>query len=136
MKTSSPVRSLCRVLHSRLEEVDTVSEEIRAFISANGLVRKSFGLELLARECLNNAVLHGNRQQASKMVRLNLRLGRRWLRLQIADEGPGFNWRRFRHNRVKLTATHGRGFSIVEKYSDKANYNRCGNQITLWLRVD
>ena len=134
MKTSLPIRSLHRVMPSRLKEVDAVSVEVRTFMSVHGLAKKSFGLELLLRECLNNAILHGNRRQAAKKVSLDLRLGRRWLRLRIADEGPGFNWRRFRHNKAKLTATHGRGFSIVEAYSDKSSYNRCGNQITLWLK--
>ena len=129
----SRTRMLQRELVARLEEVEAVCLELRAFLAANGLAADSFAVELIARECLNNAVIHGSRGQARKKVRLHLRLGRRWLRLQIADEGPGFNWRLASRSAPEITATHRRGLSISNLYADRVAFNRRGNQITLWM---
>ena len=120
-------------MRSQLKAVDAVCMELRSFMLAHGLVKKSFAMELIVRECLNNAILHGNRLKAAKKVFLDLRLGRRWLRLQIADEGVGFDWRKARGVKADITATSGRGFSIVKSYTDRVSYNQRGNKITLWV---
>ena len=133
MKAHLPARWLRRVIRSRPTEVDTVCLEIRAFMAASGLTVRSFAVELIARECLNNAVLHGNQQHADKNVRLELHWGRRWLRLQIADEGAGFNWRTARGRPAEASAVSGRGRAIAKLYADRVAFNRRGNQITLWL---
>jgi serine/threonine-protein kinase RsbW len=117
----------------RLEAVDTVCLELREFAAANGLEANGFALELLARECLNNAVLHGGREQANRTASLALRVGRRWLRLQVAHEGAGFNWRLARREVPEVSATSGRGMAISACYADRVGFNQRGNRITLWL---
>ena len=126
-------RFLRRDIPSRLEEVDAVCLEVRAFVTANRMAADSFAVELIAREFLNNAVLHGNQNQASKKATLSLRLGRRWMRLQIADEGAGYNWREARRTVADPAATSGRGLAIGALYADRISFNQCGNQITLWF---
>ena len=121
-----------REIPSRLERVDAVCLELRAFLAARA-VADGFAVELMARECLNNAVLHGSPRPARQKVSLSLRLGRRWLRLQITDQGAGFNWRQVCRHTPAPTATHRRGLSISRLYADRVAFNRRGNQITLWL---
>lgn len=135
MKASVQVsaRRLTFVIPSRLEAVDTVCLELRSFLLANELSKACFVVELVARECLNNAILHGNQCQEDKKASLNLCLGRRWIRLEITDEGAGFNWRQSRRMKADATATHGRGLSIGSQYAGRMRFNRKGNRITLWL---
>ena len=121
------------LIPSRLEAVDAVCLELRAFMTANGLAADSFAVELIARECLNNTVLHGNQNQPRKTACLSLSLGRRWLRLQIADQGAGFNWRQACLTAADPEATSGRGLAIAILYADRISFNQSGNQITLWL---
>jgi serine/threonine-protein kinase RsbW len=121
------------VLHSLPEEVDAVCLELRSFLQAHGRAADAFAVELLAREALNNAVLHGNQSQPDKTARLDVRLGRRWLRLQITDEGPGFNWRAARRGLPEADTASGRGLLISDLYADRVAFNQRGNQITLWL---
>ncbi len=96
----------------------------------------SFAVELLARESLNNAVTHVNRSFADKKMRLDLRVGRKWVRLQVADEGPGFDWREARRRHCRLDSESGRGLTICARYAERIRFNRSGNQITLWFRRD
>ena len=46
------------------DAVDGVCRDLRAFLSTSGVSAAGFGIELVARELLNNAVLHGNRIRA------------------------------------------------------------------------
>jgi serine/threonine-protein kinase RsbW len=125
---------LFREFPSRLKAVEPLCREIRALLQANGLAEVLFPVELSARECLNNAILHGNEGKASRRVGLELHIGRRWIRLQVTDEGRGFPWRAARS--VSLQdgmATHGRGLSICLLYAHRVAFNQRGNRITLWL---
>jgi serine/threonine-protein kinase RsbW len=131
---TQPPLQLCRTIHSRLEEVNAVCLRVRALLSAAGLQKKSFVVELMTRECLNNAVLHGNKGNRQKQVGFTLSCGRSWICVQIADEGEGFNWRRARREPVDWSSTSGRGLSIVRSFADEVRFNRRGNQITFRLR--
>jgi serine/threonine-protein kinase RsbW len=120
-------------ISSDLAEVDAVCLELRKFFTGLGLKDGFFGPELLAREFLNNAVLHGNLGQAEKQVTITIRVGRRWIRIRITDEGSGFNWRELRNRQPEETSTQFRGLPIGSIYADRIKYNRQGNEVTIQL---
>jgi serine/threonine-protein kinase RsbW len=125
--------SLCQTIPSQLDEVELLCLKIRDLLQTNGLAEACFGVELLARECLNNAVIHGNRRDADKSVGLCLWLGRAWIRLEVSDEGQGFAWRKAGRKRPAATAASGRGLQLYELYAGRVRFNRRGNRITLWI---
>ena len=133
----TPRLRLSRTLRSRLRDVDAVCLEIQAALRKQRLGSRSFALELMARECLNNAVLHGNRADPKRRVELDLSCAQKWICLRVSDEGSGFNWRRHRKRAVSsrgtTNATDGRGMAILAAYADRVRFNRGGNQVTLWL---
>jgi len=135
MKSAAQVRPSCllRAIPSRMEQVDQVCDELRIFLRERQLDGIAFGVELVARECLNNAVLHGNAGNRRKRVMLHLLCGRKWICIQVTDQGAGFNWRKAREAAVDLAATSGRGLPILQQYADRIRFNRRGNQVTLWL---
>lgn len=135
----NPRRSLLsfrRTVASRLTETDGLCRSLRDWLSEVGLPARSFAVELLARESLNNAVTHVNRSDVDKKIRLELRVGRKWMRLQVADEGPGFDWRKARRRHHELDSESGRGLALFSLYAEQVRFNRRGNQITLWFRRD
>ena len=123
--------SFCRTIASRLTEVDGLCLSIRMWLNQAGLTTECFAVELLARESLNNAVIHGNAGYADRAIRLELCVGRKWIRLRVTDEGPGFDWRKARRRRSELEAESGRGLALFTLYADQVRFNRRGNQITL-----
>lgn len=125
--------SICETIASRLSEVDSLCLKIRDMLYANDLGEVCFGVELLARECLSNAVIHGNKGIADKSVRLSLSVGRQWIRLQVDDEGEGFDWRKLRRRRSDANDTSGRGIELYELYAARVRFSRQGKQITLWI---
>ncbi len=127
--------SLHLKVRSRLAEVDPVCREIRSLLEDNGQAAACFPVELLAREWLKNAIVHGNRRDANKKVALKLRIGRKWIYLQIIDEGNGFNWRKARRAPPPdNTVISGRGLPISALYAHRVTFNQRGNRITLWLK--
>jgi anti-anti-sigma factor len=60
-------------------------------------------------------------------------IGREWIRLQVSDEGPGFAWRRTLQKRLDAAEPTGRGLRLYALYAERVRFNRCGNQITLWI---
>jgi serine/threonine-protein kinase RsbW len=126
--------SLLRRFPSRLEAADALAQEIRGLLHANGLSAAAFGVELALRECLNNAILHGNRRNPARQVECEVTCGRKWIRVRVRDQGEGFDWRRRRQARPSsVTQTSGRGLRILGQYCQRIRYNRRGNQISLWL---
>jgi anti-anti-sigma factor len=125
--------SLCQKIPSGVEEAESLCLRVRDLLNANGLAEPCFRVELLARECLTNAVIHGNRMAADKHVVLRLLVGREWINLQISDEGPGFAWRQARQRSLETTKSSGRGLQLCALYAERVRFNRSGNQITLWI---
>lgn len=125
---------LRRTIPSSLESADCLCKVIRHFMLNAGLREVSFAIELVARECLSNAVIHGNRCAADKSVDLALSVGSKWIRLTVADEGTGFAWRRGGRKQFDVVATCGRGLQICRLYADRVRFNRTGSTVELWIR--
>jgi anti-sigma regulatory factor (Ser/Thr protein kinase) len=119
---------------SDLAEVDAVCREVRALLERQGVANRYFAVDLLLREFLNNAILHGNCSDTRKQVQVQVRVGRKWIVLWIADEGPGFDWRAKRRAPPDEDATSGRGLAIGTIYAHRLRFNRAGNQVTSWIR--
>jgi anti-sigma regulatory factor (Ser/Thr protein kinase) len=133
MTATNPPTSLHYVMASRLTEVDGACRELRALLEAHGLTPVGFPVELATRECLCNAVVHGNRGRADARVTLALRIGRRWIRVEVADEGSGFPWRRASRMPPGIRRQSGRGLAICALYAARMAFSRSGNRITLWI---
>jgi len=117
-----------------MAEADSICLKIRTLLESQGLPQACFSVELLARECLTNAMIHGNQLNVDKSVLFRLWIGQRWVRLQVTDEGPGFDWRKSCPAAPDITKPHGRGLRICASYAERVRFNRRGNQITLWIQ--
>ena len=121
---------------SSLAAIEPLCEQIRSLLERRRLQPMQFAVEILARECLNNAILHGNQGLPDSKVKFALRIGKRAICLRVADEGPGFDWRRQRQKCVPAqTAVNGRGLLVASIYAQRIAFNRRGNQVTLWINT-
>jgi serine/threonine-protein kinase RsbW len=129
-----PLSSLRQTIPSRAQEAESLCLKVRVFMQEAGLPETCFAVELLTRECLFNAIIHGNRNAADKSVDLTLSLGRKWIRLRVCDQGPGFAWRKARRASFDTLIPSGRGLRICALYAERVRFNRMGNRISLWIR--
>jgi len=125
---------LCLTIPSCVAAIEPVCEQVRSLLARRHLADMEFAVEILARECLNNAILHGNHGMPNARVRFGMRVGRKLICLRVTDQGPGFDWRRaVRHGLPSDTAVEGRGLMVASIYARRIAFNRRGNQVTLWI---
>lgn len=92
--------------------------------------------------CLNeacvNAIIHGNKENESLRVYINLEvLGRKKMIFTISDEGQGFDYEDIPDPTApeNLENLSGRGVFIIRKLADQCIFNNRGNQIELHFNI-
>jgi serine/threonine-protein kinase RsbW len=98
--------------------------------------RTRFRLQVVLSEALSNAIVRGNREDRRKWVDVRAELGPDVIRLEVTDEGPGFD-----PNAVpepirpeQLDEANGRGLFLIRKLVDAVEFNERGNSICMTLR--
>lgn len=84
-------------------------------------------------EAFVNAIKHGNKFDANKIVRISAEVSPTEARFTIEDEGEGFNVSEIPDptNPENLFKTSGRGVLIIHNIMDEVSYNERGNRLTM-----
>ena len=122
---------LRRVLPGNLASADQACREVLSALSTAGLHRDAFAVQLLLRETLTNAVIHGSQEDERQVVVCEVRLRRDWLTIRVTDEGPGFDWRARLQQRPAPLDEQGWGLHICSMYAAALTFNRRGNRVTV-----
>lgn len=87
-------------------------------------------------EAFVNAVKHGNKFNAEKLVRITAEVSKEEARFTIEDEGDGFNVNEIPdpRNPENLFKTSGRGVLFIHNIMDEVTYNERGNRLTMVKR--
>jgi len=89
---SSQAHTLDLTLDSSLESVDTAEEAVLREAKEAGFDEDDLHkIGISVRECMVNAVVHGNRYNARKKVQLKVSRASGRIAISIADEGEGFD---------------------------------------------
>jgi serine/threonine-protein kinase RsbW len=134
--SDKPIAEITFVIPSCLSSPDAVCADISKLLGERGAEFLGFEIGLVTRECLNNAIVHGNGCQADKKVRVEITLSSHDFRLTVTDEGQGFDWRT-----AKLTEMPeewepcGRGLPLIASHAQRVAFNGKGNQITVWMKL-
>jgi len=79
-------------LPSRIESVAEAAVAVAGILSRSGVGEDvAFGVDMAIREAVTNAVLHGNKQDDAKFVRVTAESSPSSLEISVDDEGAGFN---------------------------------------------
>lgn len=92
-----------------------------------------YGIHLALEEALVNAVQHGNRSDLQKSVEMRCYLGDDQVRIEIEDEGPGFDVTKlpdptsdeFRER------PNGRGVLLIRTFMSHVEYRGRGNLVVM-----
>ena len=126
-------------LPSKLESI-TILENFIDTIQEENSIPESVYANMLT--CLNevviNSIIHGNKQDESKKVYINLEIiGKKVLQYTITDEGEGFDYNNLPDPTApdNLENLSGRGIFIVKHLADQCIFNMTGNQIELHFKI-
>jgi serine/threonine-protein kinase RsbW len=126
-----------RLLDSTLESVDTAEAVAMGVASQAGFSeddRNAIGMAV--RECMVNAVVHGNQYNARKKVQLSIAATGERLTVKITDEGAGFDLDSLPDPLApeNLLNQSGRGIFLIRAFMDEFSVERrsgAGSEATL-----
>lgn len=126
-------------LPSDLSLMDAVLRFLVERAAGRGLVGADHShLYVALDEAFVNAVIHGNRRDANKFVRIITELTEKEARFTIEDEGAGFDRASLPDPRdpANLLKASGRGVLLIHNIMDEVEYNERGNRLTMVKRVE
>ena len=124
------------VMNSSLDACKRIQEEMRAVVTAYAFTKRdSFAIDLAVEEALVNAVLHGNSCDPSRKIKVAFAVGKTEFRVQITDEGSGFDPVRVRDPTAdeRIETPNGRGLMLMRSFMTGVRHNRTGNSVEMWL---
>ena len=116
----SPMHAVLEYLTKRVEKLGVVDpEQSNLFVALD--------------EAFVNAVKHGNKFDAGKMVRITAEISPREARFTIEDEGEGFDVNSIPDplDPTNLFKASGRGVLFIYNIMDEVQYNDRGNRLTM-----
>lgn len=116
-----------RSLESTLESVDNAEELATGMAERAGFEDEDLmKIGMAVRESMVNAVVHGNRYNANKKVRLSVAHTPDRLTVRISDEGEGFDLESLPDPLApeNLLRTSGRGIFLIRSFMDEFDIRR------------
>jgi serine/threonine-protein kinase RsbW len=119
----------CR-FSATLENIDVVDDLFTGYIRGLRADMDIFGLRILAREAMLNAVIHGCRNNPDKTIGVLVETDNCGVTFTISDPGCGFKWTDHQRPSSDLCES-GRGLALMRIYSDNITFNEAGNIVSL-----
>ena len=111
--------------------IENVGEKIKIEESIYGNVLVS------VTEAVNNAIVHGNKEDKTKKVRLGLKKNKKSVRFVVEDEGVGFDYNNLPDptSPKNLDKVKGRGIFLIKSLSDKTTFKNGGRMIEMLFKL-
>ena len=95
--------------------------------------RDLFGVRLALEEALVNAIKHGNKMDESKSVLIECEFSENHVRIEIEDQGPGFDLGDVPDPTLEenLEKPSGRGIMLMRSFMNSIEYVGNGNRVVL-----
>lgn len=89
-------------------------------------------------ESVNNAIIHGNQSDESKMVHLSLQIVENELVFSVEDQGSGFDYENLPDptSPENLEKIGGRGIFLMKHLADDVKFENDGKRVELHFIID
>jgi len=118
---------------STVEAISPVVDELmELFRTGCCPPEQEFGVEMALREALANAIVHGNRQDLGKRVRVCCACDlKRGILIVVKDQGEGFDPPKIPSPVVgqNIHSEHGRGIYLINLLMDEVEFRRGGTEV-------
>lgn len=114
-------------IESSTSKIQQAVQKLEQFLHSNGLYERLVNETTIAvSEAIANAIIHGNHNNPSKYVSVDVHLNCKKLTVKVSDEGTGFSPTTIPNplngeNRMK---TNGRGVYLMKATMDEVNFNQ------------
>lgn len=121
-------------ISSRIENLRKVERLVDELSAEYNIAADIYGNILIAvLEAANNAILHGNKLEENKNVKIKMLIENEKLLFKIEDEGEGFDYKNVPDPTApeNIENVNGRGIFLMEKLSDKLEFTKNGATVEL-----
>lgn len=120
---------------SKSENISLVENMIEKACASYKIGEDSYGNMLIAvTEAVNNAILHGNQEDPSKNIKVELtKKGEESLSFVVKDEGSGFDFDNLPDptDPANIEKENGRGVFLMRNLADDVSFDNNGSQVEL-----
>jgi serine/threonine-protein kinase RsbW len=123
---------------SEVKAISPLVERLMRLIEGSHCITgEEHSVQLALQEALNNAVVHGNRRDACKLVhvRVRCRVGK-GISMTVSDQGHGFDPRAIPDPLAveNIEAEHGRGVHLMKLAMDEVLFQQGGTEVHMCKR--
>tara|TARA_Y100000816_G_scaffold89389_1_gene61631 strand:+ start:2303 stop:2692 length:390 start_codon:yes stop_codon:yes gene_type:complete len=88
-------------------------------------------------EAVNNAIVHGNKEDKEKKVKIKLKENKKSIRFVVEDEGGGFDHKNLPDptSPENLDKIKGRGIFLIKNLADKAKFKDGGRVVDMLFKL-
>ena len=125
-------------LSSSPTSITVLEEYLQDLLLENQLCASKFPDILISlTEAVNNAIIHGNKSDASKEVQVNCKHSKTGISFSIIDQGNGFDPQTIPDptSPEKIECCGGRGVFIINALADKVAYKNNGSTVELYFNL-
>lgn len=108
-------KSLVSDLLDIQEDLKHIQNNLESILPDDSLL---FDARLILDELICNGIRHGNKEKREKLVNLLIEISDKYLKIEIKDQGEGFEYNREDYDPTCLSLG-GRGLKIVDGLSDE-----------------
>lgn len=122
------------VVQSSPAALNETCKELLSKLKTNNFSEENiFAVHLALEEAFLNAVIHGNRMNLNKEVKVDYSVGLGEVRISVTDEGEGFDPNSVPDPRCveNIYKTRGRGLLLMRSYMDVVKFNQHGNRVDM-----
>ena len=136
MKSKQTIYRLTLASNPRsITRIETFLKKINHVIHLDEILFHKLMISLT--EAVNNAIIHGNRNNPAKRVRVECEILPGWLMVIVEDQGKGFKPEAVGNplKKENLLKESGRGIFLMRTLMDRVEFesSRSGMQVRLWL---
>ena len=88
-------------------------------------------------EAVNNAIVHGNKEDKEKKVKIKLKENKKSIRFVVEDEGGGFDHKNLPDptSSENIDKIKGRGIFLIKNLADKAKFKDGGRVVDMLFKL-
>jgi len=123
---------------SQIESISIVENFIDELSIELGLVADVYGNVLISViEAVTNSIVHGNKMDSSKFVKVKFLYNQPFLNIIVSDEGPGFLFDNVPDPTKpdNVEKPDGRGVFLMKHLADEITFDRAGATVNLKYKV-
>ncbi|GAF01793.1 ATP-binding protein [Saccharicrinis fermentans] len=126
------------VISSDIKNISLIEKLIDDISSQYDIHSDVYGKLLLGVvEGVNNAIVHGNKLDSSKNVKLEYQISDKDIQIVIMDEGKGFDYTKVPDPTLpeNVEKTHGRGIFLMNHLADEIDFEKEGSMVKLTFNL-